>query len=150
MTDRNTRGHLRAIACRPTDGQRMTEVKSCTVEPGRGIVGENRKPGKREVTLVSEESWVEACRELGASVPWYFRRANLLVSGIDLADSIGKDLCIGAVQLRIHGETKPCPIMDEQHPGLKRALIPTCRGGVHGEVLTGGELRVGDPVTLPT
>ena len=137
-----------AIAHRPSDGDPMVEITEVTVEPGRGIVTENRKPGKREVTLLSRRSWVEMCRELGAEVPWWFRRANFLVEDFDLAETIGRTLAIGAVQVRIHGETKPCGLMDQQHQGLREALVPECRGGVYGQVLTAGTIRVGDIVSL--
>jgi len=38
--------------------------------------------------------------------------------------------------------------MDQQHAGLRQALVPDCRGGVYGQVLTGGTILVGDAVTL--
>ena len=37
-------------------------------------------------------------------------------------------------------------IMNEQHPGLREALIPRCRGGVYGQVVAGGNIRAGDAV----
>ena len=46
-------------------------------------------------------------------------------------------------------ELPPFPsLMDQQHAGLRRALVPDCCGGVYGQVLTGGTVRVGDPVSL--
>jgi len=147
-TIQTTTGILRGIAFRPADGEAMREVSSCRVEPGRGLDLENRKPGKREVTLLSAETWLEVCRELGTQLPWYTRRANLLIEGIDLPKSVGKTLCIGAVRILIHGETRPCGLMDQQFAGLRETLKPNMRGGVHGEVITGGELHVSDKVLI--
>lgn len=146
--EKATLGVLRGIAFRPVDGEMMREVSACRVEPGRGIDLENRKPGKREVTLLSVESWRDVCLELGTELPWYTRRANLWIEGIDLPAAIGRSLCIGDVRLRIHGETRPCALMDKQFNGLRQALVPGIRGGVHGEVLAGGEVRIGDGVTV--
>lgn len=126
----------------------MREVTQANVIAGRGIDAENRKTGRREVTLLSAERWRDACRELGVELPWHTRRANLLIEGIDLGATLGQVLTIGPIQLRIHGETRPCGIMDQQHPGLREALVPDFRGGVHAEVLVGGTVRIGDPVRV--
>lgn len=139
-------GILRAIAHRPTDGEPMAEIASAELVPGRGISTENRKPGPREVTLLSLDAWRDVCRELAAELPWHLRRANLLIEGVDLAAAVGAELRIGNVRLKIHGETRPCGIMDQQQEGLKQALTPQCRGGVHAQVLDSGVIRVGDAV----
>ena len=139
-------GILRAIAWRPTDSEPMQLVDECRVLAKRGLDTENRPHGKREVTLLSAEAWAEVCTELGAELPWHLRRANFLVEGIDLAGTIGKTLSLGEVRIHVHGETKPCGIMDEQHKGLRKALVPDGRGGVYGQVTTEGTVRVGDRV----
>jgi MOSC domain-containing protein YiiM len=144
----SARGVVAAIAWRPKDGDAMAEIPECTVQPGRGITLENRKPGKREITLISEEAWQDVCRELGVELPWNTRRANVLIRGLNLALAIGHRLRLGPVVLMVHGETKPCGIMDRQHGGLRRALGPGCRGGVYAQVLTGGTIHIGDPVCL--
>jgi len=126
----------------------MALVSSAEVIAGRGISTENRKAGKREITFLSDESWADACRELNADLPWHARRANLLTNGVDLNQAIGRIVTIGQVRIHIHGETKPCKIMDEQCLGLRVALEADCRGGVYGQVLTGGMIRVGDAIKL--
>jgi MOSC domain-containing protein YiiM len=72
----------------------------------------------------------------------------LLIGGLDLSATIGRTLSIGSTRIQVHGETKPCGLMDQQHAGLRQALVPDCRGGVYGQVLTGGTILVGDPVSL--
>ncbi|MFQ5744431.1 MAG: protein kinase, partial [Acidobacteriota bacterium] len=141
-------GVLKSVAYRPRDGEEMRETDRCRVRMGRGLERENRPGGRREVTLLSEESWSETCSELGVELPWHTRRANFLVRGLDLAETISHTVRIGEVEIRIHGETHPCDFMDEQHFGLREALIPNCRGGVYGEVIVAGTVHAGDPVTV--
>ena len=142
------RGVLKSIAHRPTDGDPMVEATECSVIAGRGLTVETRKGGNRQVTLLSAESWADACRDLKAEPPWTSRRANFLIEGVDLASGIGKTISIGSVRIRVHAETKPCDIMERQHAGLTKALVSSCRGGVYGEVLNDGAIRVGDTVTI--
>lgn len=124
----------------------MIDITACEVLTDRGLTLENRKPGKRELTLLSAEAWANACRNLCAVIPWHLRRANLLVEGIDLAATIGQTLAVGEVRVTIHMESKPCGLMDRQYEGLRAALEPECRGGVAGQILIGGTIRIGDPV----
>jgi MOSC domain-containing protein YiiM len=100
------------------------------------------------VTLVSAEAWRDVCAELRADVPWHKRRANLLVEGLDLSKTLGQTLAVGTVRLKIHGESKPCGIMDEMHAGLRKALVPDGRGGVYAQVLQGGVIHVGDSIHI--
>jgi MOSC domain-containing protein YiiM len=141
-------GRVRGIAHRPVDGEPMVEAAECDILVGRGISTENRKPGKREVTFLSAEAWANTCRDLGAVLPWQLRRANLLIEGIDLSATIGRTLAVGDAQVRIHAETTPCGLMEKQFPGLCAALVPECRGGVYGQVLSGGTVKIGDPVAV--
>jgi MOSC domain-containing protein YiiM len=85
-------------------------------------------------------------KEVGGSEDPSSRRANLMVSGVDLGESRGQVLAIGDVRIRINGETRPCERMDEAHAGLKGAMGESWRGGAFGEVLDNGTISVGDPV----
>ena len=113
---------------------------------GKGLVDNANQGGKRQVTILSSEAWQAAAKQLGRSVDPSARRANLVVSGVDLEDSRGKILEIGTAAILIHGETRPCERMDEACKGLRSALAPNWRGGVYGTVLRDSEIRVGDPV----
>ena len=84
--------------------------------------------------------------ELGSNRPLSTRRANLIIRGLDLANSRGQLLQIGEGQVRIYGETKPCERMDEAASGLKALMYPDWRGGAYGEVLVGGVIAVGNAV----
>ena len=111
---------------------------------GRGLEGNSDQGGKRQVTLLDAERWEEVCRELGEDLDPRLRRANLYLRGIDLRGGRGRVLLIGACRILVHGETRPCHLMDEAHPGLRRALDPDWGGGAYGGVDNGAEIRLGD------
>lgn len=114
---------------------------------GKGLVGNADQGGRRQVTIIAAEAWADAEEELGASLDPSSRRANLLVRGIDLQESRGRVLAIGEARIHLLGETRPCPRMDEAHPGLMSALARDWRGGAFGQVVEGGAIRLGDPVS---
>jgi MOSC domain-containing protein YiiM len=128
----------------------MDPVDSATLEADRGVRGNANVGGRRQVTIISRERWSELMAALGASLPPSARRANLMVSGIDLEQSRGRILRIGATRLRINGETRPCERMEEAHAGLEALMRDRWGGGTFAEVLDGGEIRVGDAVEWET
>ena len=120
----------------------MDRVDTVAVRAGHGLVGNANQRGRRQVTLLSLEHWTDLTRHLAADP--IVRRANLLLSGIDLRDSRGKTLRIGSIRARILGETRPCERMDEAVAGLRQALSVPWGGGAFGEVLDEGSISVGD------
>ena len=142
-------GRLLDIATRPATKVPMTHLERARISEEAGVEGEFRgKPGKRQVVVVGREGWEAACRELGVELAWTLRRGNLYVEGIDLRDSGGAQLRVGDALLQITGESDPCWVMDKQHEGLRKALTPEWRGGVACRVLRGGEIGVGDEVSI--
>ena len=123
----------------------MDAVTTATLD-ARGIAGNANRGGRRQVTIIARERWTELTRELGVDLDPATRRANLLVSGIDLERSRGRIVRIGAARLRINGETRPCEQMEEAHAGLQAAMRPHWGGGAFAEVIAPGEIRVGDEV----
>jgi MOSC domain-containing protein YiiM len=136
------------IAVHPIPGAPMQRLSSVTITAS-GVAGDvPRIKPHRQVTVVAQEAWRNACTELDAEVPWTARRANLLVDGVELAQTTGQRLRVGTVLLEITGETEPCGTMDKQHFGLQKALKPNWRAGVTCHVLKPGEVKVGDAVEL--
>src|SRR5258705_9034329 len=139
-------GILLGIARAPTLRAPLVELREAEVGGVEGILGDarGRKAG-RQVTVLFREGWDSACGELGVTLPWVMRRANLLVEGI-VPPREGGQLRIGDLVLEVTQETQPCHLMEAAHRGLKRALTPEWRGGGCCRGLKGGVIRGGDRV----
>jgi MOSC domain-containing protein YiiM len=127
----------------------LKEVQASTISVEAGLDGDARgRKRDRQVTVLFREGWDDACRELGVTLPWITRRANLLIEGVPPPQQAGGKIRIGDVTLEIVLETDPCYLMEKAHAGLKAALTPQWRGGVCCNVISGGSVRIGDAVTF--
>jgi len=123
----------------------MDAVREAQFIARRGLAGNADVGGRRQVTIISRERWYELTATLGEVDP-VLRRANLMVSGIELVASRGRLLQTGAALVRINGETRPCRSLDFALEGLQHALDPCWGGGAYAEVIEGAVVRVGDVV----
>ncbi|MEQ8762779.1 MAG: sulfurase [Planctomycetota bacterium] len=124
----------------------MLARKEAQIEAGAGLTEDAESKGSRPITLIEAGRWSRAEQLLGRSVDPVQRRANVLVSGIDLNESRGKVLKLGAVRVEIGGETAPCRLLDDAEPGLSEALREDWGGGAWGRALDAGDIAVGDSV----
>ena len=143
----DNKGRLEAIWIKPCKGKPMVAKAKATLLEGQGIDGNANQGGARQVTIISKEHWNEVAQEIGGETDPSTRRANLMVSGVELQKKQGHILKIGDVRVHIRGETKPCELMDQAHAGMKRALAKEWRGGIYGEVLDNGNIQIGDGIT---
>lgn len=139
-------GRLEQIWIKRAHRGLMDPAREGRLEAGKGLVGNANYGGRRQVTIIAAERWAELEAVLDASINQSARRANLLVSGIDLVETRDRILRVGACRLLIGGETRPCERMEEAFPGLQEAMRSRWGGGAWAQVEQGGEIRVGDDV----
>jgi MOSC domain-containing protein YiiM len=129
---------------RPQEGGPLEERDALTVEEGQGIVGDHTLGRLRHVSIVFEDDWNSAAREIGKQPDPIGRRANVLLSGGNGQRHVKTQIRLGEVLLDVKGELAPCPIMEQAAEGMHEALKPNGRGGIWGRVVRGGEIRRGE------
>jgi hypothetical protein len=142
-------GSVEAIAIAPAAEAPMTLVERATALAGRGLEGDRYVDGRgtfsnpssrgHDLTLIE----AEVVEELGIA-PEVARR-NVVTRGIDLNALVGRRFRVGAVECEGQRLCEPCAHLQRlTAPGLLRALVR--RGGLRADVLSDGEIRVGDAV----
>ena len=73
-------------------------------------------------------------------------RRNVLTRGVRLNDLVGERFRVGELECRGIELCEPCLHLEAMtYPGVVKGLVH--RAGLNAEILVGGELRPGDPVT---
>jgi MOSC domain-containing protein YiiM len=139
-------GRLEKIWVKRAHRGRMDPATDGILDSEKGLRNNANYGGRRQVTIIAAERWAEIEDDLEVEIDPAARRANLLVSGIDLENSRDRVLRVGPCLLRIGGETRPCERMDEAHEGLQEAMKPRWGGGAWAIVVEGGRIAVGDEV----
>ena len=144
----NISGIVRGIAVKTARGGPMRELESATAVVDGGLIENTRVSANRGIAFLDVKKWRAVEDELGLELPWHTRRANVLCEGLDLAALIGQRVQLGGVVVDIMGETEPCSFMERLQRGLYDALVPDCRGGVHGRVVRDGSFTLGDAIKV--
>lgn len=143
-------GRVKALWLKRMKRGPMDPINQVVLAVNKGLVGNADQGGRRQVTILEHEMWAQVMGEVQGQLPPVARRANVLIEGLRLARSCKRVLVIGPCRVRVLGETKPCERMEEAHSGLRSAMAQGWAGGVFGEVLEGGIVRVGDTVAWET
>jgi MOSC domain-containing protein YiiM len=116
-----------------------------------GLAGDHRAGragGNRQVTLIQLEhlAVVASLCGLDSVAPEALRR-NLVVDGLNLLALVGRQFRVGEAVLLGTGPCPPCSKMEQAlGPGGYNAMRG--HGGVTARVVSGGRLRLGDPVSI--
>jgi MOSC domain-containing protein YiiM len=101
----------------------------------------------RALTLIEEEAIAAVRRDYGIDLAPGATRRNVVTRGVALNHLVGRTFRVGEVEVVGVRLAEPCSHLESlTTKGLRRAFVH--RGGLRGEVVSGGWVRVGDPVRL--
>jgi len=143
-------GKIEAISITNISEANTFYVNQAYLEKGKGIVNdryyENFKEKKEQVTLINLEEINNFNKQVQQNIePKDFRR-NIIVSGIDLNKLIDKQIKINQVILKIHEICQPCKYLQDKLKLLRLVKLLVNKSGVRAEIITSGNLSVGDKI----
>jgi MOSC domain-containing protein YiiM len=100
----------------------------------------------RELTLIEAEAVEAVNRDCGVTLKPVETRRNVLTRGVALNHLVGKQFRIGTAVLEGLRLCEPCEHLESlTRPGVREALLH--RGGLRAQILEGGVIKVGDPIS---
>jgi MOSC domain-containing protein YiiM len=150
------RGEVVSIHVAAKAGIPMESPRSANAVAGRGLEGDryfdgtgfwSDHPGAgREITLIEIEA-IEALEgEKNVRIAPGAARRNVVTRGVPLNHLVGREFQVGAVRLRGMRLCEPCDYLEKlTAKGVLTGLMH--RGGLRAEIVSGGMICVGDPVT---
>lgn len=144
----NSTGVLEQICVAPAAAEPIQLPRAVRAAPGRGLEGDRHLTGRgtfpsgvagSALTLIQ----AEVCESFDPPLSPQEHRRNLVTRGIDLNSLVGHEFAIGEVTCRGMRLCEPCRVIDRyaSRP-LLRPLVH--RGGLRADILTAGEIAVGD------
>ena len=115
---------------------------------GSGAYSQSKRITVRQVSLISQEAIDAANQEFGLDYTPEETRRNILVSGIDLNNLVGKVFSVGKVQMQGIELCEPC---DRPSKLSGKANFKTSfenRGGLRAAVLSTGQIHEGDSIVV--
>jgi MOSC domain-containing protein YiiM len=138
------------IGLRPNRRDVLVPVAEADLDRDAGLVGDHGHSRTRQVTLIQAEHLPAIAAYLGREGldPGLLRR-NIVVRGINLHALKDRTFRLGTAVLQATGECHPCSRMEAVlGPGGYNAVRG--HGGITARVLTGGHVRIGDPLVAVT
>jgi len=146
-------GQVEAIFVAAERGELPAPVERVRAYAGRGLEGnryywaEGDAPSGCAVTLIAAEAVTAVAQEGDVSVEPAATRRNVLTRGIDVNELVGKRFRIGDVECEGVELCEPCAHLESMtQPGMIKAFVH--RGGLNADILTDGEISVGDAVVV--
>jgi MOSC domain-containing protein YiiM len=142
-------GRVEGIYIAAEHGDSPGPVDSVRAVAGRGLEGnryffDEAAPGTA-LTLIAAEAVEAMEREHGISIETRESRRNVVTRGIDVNALVGKRFRVGDVECRGVELCEPCAGLQAMtKPGVIKGLAH--RGGLNADILSDGNITVGDTV----
>jgi MOSC domain-containing protein YiiM len=149
-------GRVELVAVAAEKEAPMRSVERAVAHAGRGLEGDRYFAGAgtfsnaaargHDLTLIAAETLDALVLPSGERIAYADARRNVVTRGIDLDALIGRRFRIGDVECVGQRRCEPCAHLERlTAPGALRELVH--RGGLRADVVAGGTIAVGAPVT---
>lgn len=145
-------GRVEGIFISAERGAMPEPVGSVRALAGRGLEG-NRyfydadAPPGRALTLIAAEAVEAMEREHGIALEAHATRRNVVTRGVDVNALVGRRFRVGDVECEGVELCEPCAHLESMtKPGIIKGLVH--RGGLNADILSDGEIVVGDAVVV--
>ena len=141
-------GRVEGIYVAAENGELPRAVERISALAGKGLEGnryfwaDGEAPAGNALTLVAAEALMESGLEITAAET----RRNVLTSGIDVNALVGRRFRIGALECYGVELCEPCSHL-QKITGKDVLGTLVHRAGLNADILTDGEIAVGDSVT---
>ena len=143
-------GRVVEINIGPRKHELPQPVERVAAHAGKGLEGnryyfeDGAGPG-RAITLIETEAIAGMAAEHGIEITAAESRRNVLTQGIKLNELVGKRFRVGGVECVGVELCHPCATLEGlTQPGVIKGLVN--RGGLNADIVTDGEIAVGDEV----
>jgi MOSC domain-containing protein YiiM len=150
-------GQIAFIQIAPTATEKLVSVREVQAVAGEGLVGDryikkagtfsNKPGGGRQITLIELESVEALKRDLKIELEPAQTRRNIVTRDVPVNHLVGRQFRLGhEVVLQGVRLCEPCEHLESLTlGGVREGLLH--RGGLRADIITGGTIRVGDPIT---
>ena len=149
------KGTVVSIHISTTAAGAMQAVGQVRAIPGQGLQKDRYGEGTgtfakhsptNELTLIEAEASEALTRDYGIELLAGESRRNITTRGVALNHLVGREFRIGEIRVRGLQLCEPCSHL-ERLTGKKLIKALTHRGGLRAQILTVGDVRVGDEIT---
>ena len=134
------------------NNQPIKDVNSIDVLSNQGVVGDRHfkefNNPYNQISLIESENIDYYNIKYDSNIPYVNFRRNIVTTGIQLNDLVGKKILVGNVELEGIDLCRPCKHLMEvlgQNNILKEFLR---RGGLRCQVLSSSSIKIGDKIKV--
>ena len=131
-------------------GDSLKNLSSVEVIANKGIKNDryfsDENDKDTQITLIEKENIDYYNKVSDSNIPYINFRRNIITSGIELNNLIGKELVIGNVKIKGHRLCEPCKYLQDKlnDKNLVKRLVN--RGGLRCQILSNGTINVNDEI----
>jgi len=135
-----------------TNNKKIEELDSIDVVANKGIVGDRHFKDFNDpycqLSLIESENIDYYNIKYGLNIPYIDFRRNIVTSGIQLNELVGKKLKIGDVELEGIDLCRPCKHLTEMLGEANILKEFLRRGGLRCQILSSSKIKIGDKIQI--